>query len=249
LSRLDVHLVEAGLSQSRTSAAKAIREGLVRVNGQVEKKPSAPVGTADSVSVEKAPWERYVSRGGLKLEAALDAFAVFPQGLVCADIGSSTGGFTHCLLTRGARRVYAVDSGRDQLHPSLRERTEVVVMEQCNARKLGPDFPEKVDLAVMDVSFISQSLLYDAVVRILKPQGRLISLIKPQFEVGRNHVGKGGIVKSEAARQNAVEALRLSALAAGLKMERVIPSPIEGGDGNREFLAYFIPTQSGKESL
>ena len=249
MSRLDLHLVEAGLSQSRTLASKAIKEGLVRVNGRVEKKPSLPVTEKDSVTVEKAPWERYVSRGGLKLEAALDAFRISPQGLVCVDIGSSTGGFTHCLLTRGARRVYAVDSGRDQLHASLRERSEVIVMEQCNARDLGEDFPERADLAVMDVSFISQSLIYPAVVQILKPEGIFISLIKPQFEVGRQNVGKGGIVKSEAARKGAIEALRLAAREAGLRMEQVIPSPIEGGDGNREYLAYFTRILTGKESL
>jgi 23S rRNA (cytidine1920-2'-O)/16S rRNA (cytidine1409-2'-O)-methyltransferase len=122
-------------------------------------------------------------------------------------------------------------------------------MEQCNARDLGEDFPERADLAVMDVSFISQSLIYPAVVQILKPEGIFISLIKPQFEVGRQNVGKGGIVKSEAARKGAIEALRLAAREAGLRMEQVIPSPIEGGDGNREYLAYFTRISTGKESL
>ncbi|MBR2616307.1 MAG: TlyA family RNA methyltransferase [Clostridia bacterium] len=239
MPRLDLYLAEKGLAPSRSLAARLVREGSVTVNGTVAKKPSLPVEEGARIEVGDSPLTRYVSRGGLKLEAALDAWGIDPEGLDCADIGASTGGFTHVLLSRGARRIYAVDSGTDQLHPTLRERPEVVSLENVNARTLNEGLFGQVDLVVMDVSFISQTLLYPAVKRILKPEGTFVALIKPQFEVGREHLGSGGIVRSEKARQAALDRIAAAARANGLRLCAVIRSPIEGGDGNVEYLAHF----------
>ncbi len=246
MQRLDLYLFENGLAQSRSLAAKLVRAGLVRVEGKVIKKPSYPVSPEDRVDVEKGDLTKYVSRGGLKLEAALSAFQISPSGLQCADIGASTGGFTDCLLQNGAAKVYAVDSGSSQLHESLRGREEVISMENTNARFLDEGSFGKVDLVVMDVSFISQRLLYPAVAKILKQGGAFISLIKPQFEVGRENVGSGGVVRNEKARLACIEALLLAAKKYGLEMKATIPSPITGGDGNTEYLALFQFAEKGK---
>ncbi|MBR2635161.1 MAG: TlyA family RNA methyltransferase [Clostridia bacterium] len=239
MSRIDVYLVQKGFTESRSLAAALIRSGAVSVNGKICTKPALEVAEGAEISLAESPLTRYVSRGGLKLEAALEAWGYDPKGRVCADIGSSTGGFTDCLLQRGAAKVYAVDSGSDQLHPSLRERSEVVVMENVNARHLTREDLEAVDLAVMDVSFISQTLLYPAVMRILKEDGVFISLIKPQFEVGKAHLGGGGIVRSRAAREAVPKKIAEAAEKNGLKLEKTMLSPIQGGDGNVEYLAYF----------
>lgn len=241
--RLDKYLAEHGLADSRTRAAQMIEAGLVTVNGAVQKKPSfdVPEGATVKIEGELLP---YVSRGGLKLKGALDAFGISPKGLVCADIGASTGGFTDCLLQEGAVRVYAVDSGRDQLHEKLRADPRVVSMESFNARGLTPaHLGEAVDLAVTDVSFISQTLLHEAIASILKDGGIFVSLIKPQFEVGRENLGKGGIVKNPKARWEAARRVLASAMAAGLSPIAVTASPITGGDGNVEYLAYFRKQQ------
>ncbi len=239
MSRLDVEVNERGLVKSRSLATKLIRGGFVAVNDAVCTKPSCEVRAEDRIVIRDNPETRYVSRGGLKLEAALDAFSVSPEGKICADIGSSTGGFTDCLLQRGAEKVYAVDSGSEQMDASLRKNSKVILMEKVNARYLNENSFEAVDLAVMDVSFISQSLIYPAIGRILKEDGILLSLIKPQFEVGRGEIGSGGIVRNEAARKACIERLRLAGEEHSLTMLNCILSPLTGGDGNVEYLACF----------
>lgn len=242
--RLDKYLAENGFAESRTRAAGMIDAGLIRVNGVVQKKPSydVPEGATVEVAGELIP---YVSRGGLKLKGALDSFGLSPKGMICADIGSSTGGFTDCLLQEGAVKVYAIDSGRDQLHEKLRSDPRVVSMESFNARNLTiAHLGEAVDLAVTDVSFISQTLLHKAIASILKENGLFVSLIKPQFEVGRENLGKGGIVKNPQARREAARRVMASALAAGLTPIAITASPITGGDGNIEYVAYFRKQQT-----
>ena len=239
--RLDIALLERGLAPSRSKAKEMILNGAVLQNGAVATRPSAEVAEEDSLTVLPNDLQRYVGRGGLKLEGALDGFDLSPKGHVCADIGASSGGFTDCLLSRGARLVYAIDSGRDQLHPSLRQNKAVVVMEETNARYLKPEmFDPPVSFAVMDVSFISQTLLHERIYAILSPGGVFVSLIKPQFEVGRGGLNKQGIVRNERLRNETVRAVTASAEAFGFVLNGVIPSPITGGDGNEEFLAYFI---------
>ena len=239
--RLDVALLERGLAPSRSKAKEMIQNGAVLQNGAVITRPSEEVAETDELTVLPNDLQRYVGRGGLKLEGALDEFGLSPEGHVCADIGASFGGFTHCLLTRGAQLVYAIDSGRNQLHPSLRENDAVVVMEETNARYLRPeDFDPPVSFAVMDVSFISQTLLHERVYAILSSGGIFISLIKPQFEVGRGGLSKQGIVRNERLRNDAIRSVTKSAESFGFVLKNVISSPIAGGDGNKEFLAYFI---------
>lgn len=237
--RLDKYLAEHALADSRTRAAQMIEAGLIRVNGAVQKKSSfdVPEGASVEVAGQLLP---YVSRGGLKLKGALDAFGISPSGLVCADIGASTGGFTDCLLQEGAVKVFAIDSGRDQLHEKLRSDLRVVSMESFNARNLTlAHLGEAVDLAVTDVSFISQTLLHAPIASILKDGGIFVSLIKPQFEAGRENLGKGGIVKDPKVRREAARRVLVSAMTAGLAPVAVTVSPITGGDGNVEYLAYF----------
>ena len=237
--RADKLLSQTVPGVSRTLAASLIEGGFVTANGKKVQKCAELLPDGAEFFIAENPLTRYVSRGGLKLEAALDAFSLDVKNKICADLGASTGGFTDCLLRRGAAKVYAVDSGSNQLHPSLRSDPRVVSMENRNARDLTGEEFEKVDLAVMDVSFISQSLLYDAVCRVLKPDGIFLSLIKPQFEAGKSEIGKNGVVKSEKTRLSVIAALKEKAAARGLMMKKTIPSPILGGDGNREFLALF----------
>jgi len=236
--RLDVALVNRARFASRERAQEAIAAGMVRVNGQVITKPARKVGPDDQIEVTGDPIG-YVGRGGLKLEGALDRFGIDPSDLVCLDVGASTGGFTDCLLRRGARRVYAVDVGRDQLHPSLRADSRVVVMEETDIRSVE-GLPEPVALAAVDVSFISLTLVLPAVVRLLAPGGQIVALIKPQFEVGPGGVGKGGIVRDPAQHRAAVERVLARARELGLACRQVIESPILGTEGNREFLAWLV---------
>ena len=247
--RADLYLVEHGYAASRTLAQKLISEGVVTVDGRPLKKPSEDVPDgAHEVLVADTATTRYVGRGGLKLEAALAAFPVDVRGATVADIGASTGGFTDCLLQNGAARIFAVDSGHGQLHPRLASDARVRSMEGVNARYLSPTdlarteshFDGRVGGCVMDVSFISQTLLHPTVASLLLPEGWFISLIKPQFELTGSALGKGGVVKSEKQRRAAVDRVLASAAACGLRLCGVIESPIEGGDGNREYLAYFI---------
>lgn len=247
--RIDKYLAENGFCESRNKSLRLIESGLVEVDGKVVTKPSFDIAATAAVRLLGSDCP-YVSRGGLKLAGALDAFELDVRGLICADVGSSTGGFTDCLLQSGAAKVYAIDSGRDQLHHSLRADPRVVVMEGLNARTLTPELiGEQVDLVVTDVSFISQTLLHQPIASILREGGLFVSLIKPQFEVGRAKLGKGGIVKNTAYRHMAVESVIASAKTAGLGCRALIPSPITGGDGNIEYLALFVKGETGDAEL
>ena len=236
--RIDVYLYDTGLAKSRSFAKTLIAEGFVTVNGAVITKPSYDVADSDEVLVTGTPYS-YVSRGGLKLQGALDGFSIDVSGMTCVDIGASSGGFTDCLLKRGAKKVYCIDSGSDQLDPSLRSDERVVNIENFNARNLTADvLSEYCNIAVTDVSFISQTLIIPAAVNVLSDDGIFVSLIKPQFECGREGLGKGGIVKSKKVLYDAVCKVIECAKNNGLGCMGLIPSPIEGGDGNREFLMY-----------
>lgn len=246
--RLDLYLVSSGDAESRTKAQYLISEGCVAVDGKVVTKASFDV---DGRTVEVVgDGLGYVGRGALKLKGALEAFHIRVDGCSCVDIGASTGGFTDCLLKSGAAHVLCVDSGRDQLHPSLRSDERVTVLEQFNAKRLDGDSPgAPFDLACMDVSFISQTALYDNVKSILKKDGCFISLVKPQFECGKRWIGKGGIVKKREAHVSVLEKIDTEAKGAGLFLKGVIRSPITGGDGNTEYLALFSPTPDGSFRL
>ena len=215
--------------------------GIVLVNDRRVDKPSELVLESDSIRLKKKASEsKYVGRGGLKLEKALEEFGLKPRGFTCLDIGSSTGGFTDCLLQHGAMKVYAVDVGTNQLAWELRSDERVVVRENVNARFLSPDdFPCQFDLITMDVSFISITLILEKLVPLLKENGRIITLIKPQFEVGKGEVDKGGIVKDSEKRAQAIEKCLRFAETTGLKLVGSTPSPIEGAAGNIEHLACF----------
>lgn len=235
--RADLLLVERGLFDSRAKAQAAIAAGLVTADGRPVRKASEEIPSTAAITAEAPhPW---VSRGGVKLAAALAAFQVRPGGRSCLDVGSSTGGFTHVLLTEGAARVIAVDTGRDQFHGSLRGDPRVTLMEATDIRRLTTaDLPVVPDLAVIDVSFISLRLVLPAVTALLAPAAELVALVKPQFEVGRAHLGKNGIVTDAAAREAAVAAVRLEAEGLGWRIGGLVDSPIAGGDGNREFLLH-----------
>ncbi len=234
--RLDLALLERKLAESREKAAALILAGVVRVNGQRSDKPGRMVEADAQIEVEQAL--KYVSRGGLKLEAGLLGFGVTVRNKVCMDVGTSTGGFTDCLLQYGALRVHAVDTGAGQIDWKLRNDPRVVLHERCNARYLAfADIGEIVDVLVCDVSFISVTLLIPALAPLLKPEGDWIILVKPQFEVGRDLVGKGGIVRDPAAQRLACEKVR-SALAGFGFATSLMDSPILGAEGNREFLLH-----------
>jgi 23S rRNA (cytidine1920-2'-O)/16S rRNA (cytidine1409-2'-O)-methyltransferase len=234
--RLDLTLVDRGLAESREKAAALILAGKVRVDGQKADKPGRTVEAEARVEVEQAL--KYVSRGGWKLEAALLEFQVAVRDKVCMDVGTSTGGFTDCLLQSGALRVHAVDTGAGQIDWKLRSNPRVVLHERCNARYLTlADIGETVDVLACDVSFISVTLLIPALAPLLKPEGDWIILVKPQFEAGREFVGKGGIVRDPAAHRFACERVA-SALANLGFSSALIDSPILGAEGNREFLLH-----------
>jgi len=232
--RADVVLVERGFFTSRARAQEAIAAGLVTVNGAALRKASDAVPD-DAVIAAEAP-HPYVSRGGVKLAAALDAFHIDPEGCICLDIGASTGGFTEVLLNRRAARVYAVDVGHGQLHPKVANDARVTSLEGTDARRLSPALiPDQADLLVADVSFISLKLVLPAAVALLKPRAALAVLVKPQFEAGRDHVKKG-IVRDEAVHRAVCEDMSVFVSSLGFDPLGLIPSPIAGGDGNREFL-------------
>jgi 23S rRNA (cytidine1920-2'-O)/16S rRNA (cytidine1409-2'-O)-methyltransferase len=240
--RIDKLLVERGLAQSRAKAQALVMAGVVLVNEQRVEKSSEMFEAGASVRLKGAddPASRYVGRGGLKLEAALREFNVEVSGLTCLDVGASTGGFTDCLLQRGARRVVAVDVGHNQLDWRLRQDARVEVREGVNARYLrAEEFAEKFELAVMDVSFISATKVLPALLPLLTARAIIITLIKPQFEVGRGEVGKGGIVRDSAKRERVVGEVNAAAEALGLRVCGVIESPIHGADGNLEYLALY----------
>lgn len=239
MMRLDLYLADNALVDSRTDAKNFILAGAVSVDGKVIKKPAFDVSGSEDVLVDKTG-KRFVSRGGLKLEGALDSFNVDVSGAMAIDVGASSGGFTDCLLKRGAKHVIAVDSGSGQMVESLRCDPRVTVIENFNARYMSADdFEYTPDLAVMDVSFISAKLIIPAVAGVIKPNGKFICLIKPQFEVGRGGLNKKGIVKNDALRKSAVNDVVDFATHCGFELKGLIESPIVGGDGNVEYLAHF----------
>jgi 23S rRNA (cytidine1920-2'-O)/16S rRNA (cytidine1409-2'-O)-methyltransferase len=237
--RLDVLVAERGLAPSRARAQALILAGKVLVDGTAVTKAGTKVAGDAAVEVVE-PDHPYVSRGALKLEAALDGFEISPDGLDCLDVGASAGGFTDLLLDRGARRVIALDVGKGQLDWKLRQDPRVVVMEGVNARHLRPgDLPFPVSLACIDVSFISLRLVVPPVMLYLEPGGRLICLVKPQFEAGRDQVGSGGVVRDEDVRRQVVESTVSALEEFGLELVGTVPSPIRGPKGNLEELAVF----------
>lgn len=241
--RLDVLLVTRELAQSRAQAHRLIRAGLVRVDGQLVDKPGTPVLPDAKITLEARP--RFASRGGEKLEAALTGFELSVSGWVVADVGASTGGFTDCLLQRGAHRVYAIDVGYGQLDWRLRNDERVVVMERTNARYLE-SLSEPVDLVTVDVSFISLGLILPAAMQWLRQNGQVIALIKPQFEAGRREVGKGGVVRDPMVHRAVLERVLETAEELGLGLRGLMASPLRGPAGNVEFLGWW---GLGAESL
>ena len=240
--RIDKLLVERGLADSRTKAQAMVMAGVVLVDEQRVEKPSHQFDTNSAIRIKGGddPTTRYVGRGGLKLEAALREFQIDVSGLTCLDVGASTGGFTDCLLQNGAKKVFAVDVGHNQIDWRLRNDPRVEVREGVNARYLTPDdFPQQFDLVVMDVSFISVTKVLPAIVPLLTPDGSIITLIKPQFEVGRGEVGGGGIVRDEAKRLRVIEEVNGAARELELEVLKVIESPISGAEGNKEYLAHY----------
>ena len=240
--RIDKLLVDQGLAESRTKAQAMIMAGVVLVDEQRVEKPSQQFDINSSIRVKGGddPTSRYVGRGGLKLEAALREFRIDVEERVCLDVGASTGGFTDCLLQHGAKNVVAIDVGHNQIDWRLRSDHRVEVREGVNARYLQPeDFSQKFDLAVIDVSFISVTKVLPAIVPLVREGGAIITLIKPQFEVGRGEVGGGGIVRDAAKRLRVVEDVNDAARALGLDVGNVIESPIQGAEGNVEFLALY----------
>lgn len=234
--RLDLLLVTRGLAESRNLAQRLIRAGEVRVDGEMADKPGMQVAADAVITVKTAP--PFVSRGGEKLAAALERFPVVCEGRVAADIGASTGGFTDCLLQCGISRVYAIDVGYGQLAWKLRQDERVVVMERTNARHLDA-LPESVDLLVSDVSFISLRLIYAAAVHWLRPEGEVVSLIKPQFEAGPAQVGKGGVVRDPATHRQVLEDVTGAMADLGLGLQGLMVSPLRGPAGNIEFLGWW----------
>lgn len=234
--RLDQHLLEAGYFDSREKAQRAILAGQVTIAGQIADKAGSKINPESEILITGR--DRYVGRGGHKLEGALTGFAIDPMGMSCLDLGSSTGGFTDCLLQHWATHVTAVDVGRGQLAWSLRQDPRVEVREGINARYLTPsDFTRRFDLIVGDLSFISLTKILPAAFELLHADGSMIVLIKPQFELSRAEIGKGGIVRDVAARERAVESIRVWVHAAGHRFDQVMESPLPGTSGNIEFLA------------
>lgn len=236
--RLDLVLVERGIVDSRTKAQSLIMARRVKVNGQFADKAGAQVLADDLVEITELE-HPFVGRGGMKLAHAFKHFSLSVENKVCLDIGASTGGFTDVMLKQGARKVFAVDVGYGQLDQSLREDPRVVVREKTNARYLEPeDFDEPVDFISIDVSFISLELILPPARKILRPGGELVALIKPQFEVGKKDIGKGGIVRDTEKRDQVVERIRSFAASQGFAVAGVTDSPIKGMEGNVEFLMW-----------
>jgi 23S rRNA (cytidine1920-2'-O)/16S rRNA (cytidine1409-2'-O)-methyltransferase len=237
--RLDQLLVQHELAESREQAQRLIRAGMVLVDEQPASKPGHQY--RDDVVITVKQKEKYVSRGGLKIEGAHEQFGFDLQGVVCLDIGSSTGGFTDFMLQHGAAKVYAVDCGTNQLHYRLREDPRVVVMENTNARYLTEeDLPEKAGFCSIDTSFISLTNILPPLKQLLKPGGHIVSLIKPQFEAGKDQVGKGGVVRDPAVHEEVIGKIRrFGEEELGFRWLDCCPSPIKGPAGNIEFLAYW----------
>ena len=239
--RIDVALVSRGLAPTREKAARLLLAGAVLVDGRRVDKPGVLVAPGAELKVTAR--QKFVSRGGDKLAHALVAFGVEPKGRVCVDVGASTGGFTHCLLENGAARVYAVDVGQGQLDASLRADGRVVVMEKTNARQLAPDaFPDPPTLATIDISFISLEKVLSPVFNVLTPDGEAIALVKPQFEVGKGLVGKGGVVRDASHHKAVVARVARYCVLHGWHVRGVAVSPLKGPKGNREFFLHLTRT-------
>jgi 23S rRNA (cytidine1920-2'-O)/16S rRNA (cytidine1409-2'-O)-methyltransferase len=246
VERLDRLLVDRGLYPSREKARRAVMAGVVEVGGRRVDKPGTAVREDAELAVREVT-EPFVSRAGRKLAAALDHFGVDPAVAVCLDVGASTGGFTDCLLERGARRVYAVDVGYGQLDHRLRTDPRVVVMERVNARHLAADaLGERCHLVAVDLSFISLLKVVPALGAHLVADGRLLALIKPQFEAGRESVGKGGVVRDEAIRQRVIEQTALALETLGYARRGLFDSPVHGARGNRESFVLLAPAPSSE---
>lgn len=247
--RLDIHLVESGHFESREKARRAIMAGLVFINGEREDKPGSPVNPDVDIEIKGNPIP-YVSRGGLKLEKALKAFAISLSGKVCMDIGASTGGFTDCMLQNGAQKVFSIDVGYGQLAWKLRQDSRVVVMERTNFRYVKPDeMGEEIDFASVDVSFISLKKILPPAKNLLKPDGFMICLIKPQFEAGREKVGKKGVVRDPATHLEVVKEIVRFARETGFSVLGLSFSPIKGPEGNIEYLLYLGMRPSDSETI
>lgn len=243
--RLDVLLVQNGYFPSREKAKAVIMAGQVYVNGQKEDKAGMKFDT-DAVLEVRGRTLRYVSRGGLKLEKAIECFGIDPAGKVCMDVGASTGGFTDCMLQNGACRVYSVDVGHGQLDWKLREDDRVVCMERFNARELSPeDLPERIQLCSIDVSFISLKLILGPVMSVMEETGEIAALIKPQFEAGREKVGKKGVVRDASVHREVIREILSHAEQIGLRPAGLTWSPITGPEGNIEYLAHFLKDAAG----
>ena len=241
--RIDVALVARGLCDSREKAARLLLAGAVTIDGKRVDKPGVLVAPSADLRVTARP--KFVSRGGDKLVHALGVFAVSPKGRICIDIGAATGGFTHCLLEAGASRVYAVDVGQGQLDASLRADGRVVVMEKTNARQLPAGaFPDAPGLATLDVSFISLEKVLPSVFAVLTPNGEAVALVKPQFEIGKGLVGKGGVVRDAAHHRTVVSRVARFCVLRGWHVRGVTASPLKGPKGNREFFLHL--TRAGR---
>jgi 23S rRNA (cytidine1920-2'-O)/16S rRNA (cytidine1409-2'-O)-methyltransferase len=239
--RIDRLIVERGLAPSRSQAQRLIMAGQVRMDGQLVHKASEMAGDGAVLEITALP--KYVSRGGEKLEAALKAFEIEPLEWICADVGSSTGGFSDCLLQNGVKRVYAIDVGKGQLHYRLRNDERIISLEETNVRFLE-GLPELMDMVTIDVSFISLTYVFPVVRSWLKPEGRIIALIKPQFEAGKQEVGKGGVVKDTRVHEKVIFRVLEAAINEGLFMQGLLRSPLKGPKGNTEFLLHLSPTPS-----
>ena len=237
--RLDVLLVNRGLAETRNKAQAIIMSGIVYVDGVKEDKSGQKFDENAAIEVRGSTL-KYVSRGGLKLEKAMTNFNVAVEGKICMDVGSSTGGFTDCMLQNGARLVYAVDVGKDQLDERLRTDKRVISLENTDVREAAEKISDIADFISVDVSFISLKLVLPEVKTLLKQRGQAVALIKPQFEVGKSGLGKHGIVKSDMLRSKAVNEIKDFAEQIGFAVSEIIQSPITGGDGNIEYLIYLL---------
>ncbi|MBN1899933.1 TlyA family RNA methyltransferase [Candidatus Sumerlaeota bacterium] len=246
--RLDALIVERNLAESREKAQRLILAGLAQIKGVDHPKPGMRIPPDTEIFID-VPGERYVSRGGYKLGAALDAFHIDPFGMVCLDVGASTGGFTDCLLQRGAKRIYAVDVGYGQFHYRLRNDPRIILLERVNARYLtSSEIPESIDLAVIDVSFISLHLVLQPIIDFLSPRGTVVALIKPQFEAGKEKVPRGGVIRDREIHCEVLELAMSKLRDNGWRVTGLTPSPIAGVSGNREYLACLIRGKSGDAS-
>ena len=231
--RLDILITEKKLVKSRSTASDLIKKGLVKVNGEIVTKTAKDI--AEDAVIEILEQPKYVSRGGLKLEKALEEFQISPENLIVLDVGSSTGGFTDCLLQKGAKKVYALDVGTDQLDTNLRNDPRVISMEKTDIRNIKT-LPDEIDMAVIDVSFISLEMILESVKNLLKAKGKIVALIKPQFETAREDKNKSGIVKNDELREKVLEKIKDHAKKINLKVLKETSSPILGGSGNKEYL-------------